>query len=195
VQGAYRNGKKHGLWRQWNACGTKSLEGSYVDGLREGVWRAVPWVDHIRPGQTYYSGYSSDDEFESQRELEQEFLIGSTSYQRTYVKGVASGPAVDFYGDRDSARAEGMMADDYRTGRWIFVNESGVCVREQEYVYGEATGHCILYRVQGVKSEEGPTKAGKRHGTWRRYLSIGDVLIDYVHDKVQGPSRPAPALP
>ena len=37
----YKNGKAHGLWREWYATGEKKFEGSFVNGVGDGDW--IQW--------------------------------------------------------------------------------------------------------------------------------------------------------
>lgn len=66
--GARRNGKKHGLWRQYGDDGVLLFESTYVDGKPEGPWKSyersgiVHEINEYRQGKLHgiSRGYFSD---------------------------------------------------------------------------------------------------------------------------------------
>ena len=61
----------------------------------------------------------------------------------------------------------------YRHGRWIWKNDDGQLLREDNYVHGVKDGLQIRWHENGNKHQEIPYRNGKLHGTWTDWYENG----------------------
>jgi len=167
-EGAFKNGKMHGLWFFWHADRTPGSKGRFEDGKRQGEWRFYEQVGNGKRRHVYV--HFKDD-----------VLDGEWKAKRVVEIGVTP----ELY------EVEGRYENGKKSGVWVHYDENGYRDEEVEYSHGKQHGRATYWYSPGNKKEEGQYRFGKREGTW---TEMEDRVAryrrgEYVNDKKQGPWR------
>jgi antitoxin component YwqK of YwqJK toxin-antitoxin module len=158
-EGAFKNGKPHGLWFVWHADGTADAKGRFEDGKKQGEWRFYEQVGNRKRRHVYV--HFKDDIEHGKWQARQVVELGVTPRLNEVVGHYKNGK---------------------KSGVWIHFDKNGHRDEEIEYAYGKRHGPATYWYPFGNKKEEGQYRDGKREGTW---TEIGE----YVNDKKHGPWR------
>lgn len=174
-RGAYKNGKKHGLWYA-DATFQGGSEGPYVAGVKHGVW--TEWHREERTTTAFVRGkphgYS-----QTQRSLES----GGTmiSAEQRYVDGVAHGEQREWNAEPYYLRRTGTMEHGKPAGTWIEYDGPNRISKQETYTAGKLHGEAVMYH-EGDKRTVAHYDHGVRHGAfewWNAGKLVGKTTLDH----------------
>jgi antitoxin component YwqK of YwqJK toxin-antitoxin module len=165
-EGAFENGKPHGLWFVWHADGTPGAKGRFEKGKKQGEWRFYERVGKTKRRHVYV--HFKDDVEHGDWKAKQVVELG-VSPQLPEIKG--------------------HYENGKKSGVWVHYDEKGHPDERIEYAHGKRHGPATYWYPFGNKKEEGQYRDGKREGAW---TEMEDRVPryrrgEYVNDKKHGP--------
>lgn len=170
TRGAWRNGKRHGLWVETDAAGGRS-ENEYVDGEKHGVeaaWRAdgtprfAGRFEHGKMTGTWTSWGEG----------------GVLSGTRQYVDGKISGVAQTFHPNGTLA-AESTYLDGKDVAPTRGWYDDGSPEFEMPYADGLRQGEAVWWHRNGAVRARGTYVDGELHGTYTEWDADGrETLVE-----------------
>lgn len=151
-EGAWREDRPEGLWREFHADGSKRTEGEYAG--REGN-------DPARPTGPWVT-WSAD---------------GTKIAEGRYQKGRQDGPWQRWW-ENGRLRSQGRFAAGERAGRWTVWYEQGSKESEGIWRSGQREGRWTEWYASGQRRSEGSYRAGEAVGDWKRWHETGALQVD-----------------
>ena len=176
--GAYRNGKKEGVHRQYDEAGNVISSGLYEDDilLAEGI------LDEQGRKQGMWKFYYPDGSLKAQGEYEDNLKVGTWKYFFTdgkieqtgrYARGLPTGVWTWYYPNQQ-IRLEEEYINGLEDGMSTEYSDSGTVIAKGEYIDGYREGEWEFsindLRVVGNYFE------GERQGTWKNYYADTEKL-------------------
>ncbi len=164
--GSYREGKKHGTFREYDPRG-KEIGGALYendkkigDGMLDSIGRRIgPW-------KVYYAS-------------------GELKAEGEYTNGLKQGPW-QYYFQNGKSEQKGSYKDDLPTGQWKWFYVDGAIHRDEMYRKGLEDGHAVEYDSLGKVINEGDYIGGYKTGPW--FLTVNDhtELGEYIDGERNG---------
>ena len=123
----YRNGKRDGMWWQWDINGQLCERGVHCNGKRMGVWQG--WDDR---GRLRRKGMYCDDKMEGEWHY---WWNGKMTEKSMYRDGKREGECQVWQKYNGIVYAKGMYAKDKREGAWVIGFARGLLVFDQTVMY------------------------------------------------------------
>jgi len=167
-EGAFENGKPHGLWFFWHADGSAGAKGRFENGKKQGEWRVYQPVGNRKRRHVYV--HFKDDIEHGEWKARQVAELGVTP---------------QLY------EVEGQYKNGKKSGSWVHYDKNGDRDEEIEYADGKRHGRATYWYPFGNKKEEGQYRYGKREGTWTEMEKRVPRYRrgEYVNDEKHGPWR------
>ncbi|MHC4494068.1 MAG: toxin-antitoxin system YwqK family antitoxin, partial [Planctomycetota bacterium] len=158
ADGAYRDGRKEGLWLHWDYGGRKSGEVLYRDGqpIREVSWHTNGNTLSVR---RFEDGGDVFSEWYPNGALR---LVGGHRH------GEPHGPWM-WHLETGFRYEQGEYKDGGKHGLWVHWKHHGHRDKEQEFRDGKAHGRYVELRPDGTPHVQGSYRDGERHGTWTKW--------------------------
>lgn len=150
--GSYKEGKKHGVFREFDEQGNVTNSFVYDQDTRSGEGL----LDTLGRKQGVWKWYYPD---------------GSLKSQGAYKDGKRDGPWTYFF-STGKIEQKGNFKEDIFTGDWKWYFPSGSVHREELYRKGKEDGHTVEYDSLGNVITEGDYVDGLRTGKWK--LTVND---------------------
>ena len=144
--GSYRNGKEHGVFREYSPEGNLVAGTLYVDGVRAGEGITDALGNRIGHWKLWYAE-------------------GGLYAEGPYEAGVREGAWVFYYPDGAVAQ-KGTYREGAYHGRWVWLYPNGSIHREEEYRNGKEDGVYKEYSPEGGVLVQGEYVRGLRNGDW-----------------------------
>ncbi|MBN2497080.1 MAG: hypothetical protein JXR96_20980 [Deltaproteobacteria bacterium] len=179
-RGAYRQGKRHGLWTYWYAGGATAMESEFSLGVRHG--RHAEWTERgeKRAEGRYRHGKRHGT-----------WLVyhnnGKKRSRTDYRDGVAHGQFCG-WNEAGTQTYSGQMRDDKKHGTWRWWYKDGKPKEQTDFQRGEKNGPSTTWHRSGTKREQGAYLAGEKHGHWKEWSRAGTLHMeaDFRKGKVHG---------
>ena len=170
--------------------GKVKREASFRDGKREGVWREFDEQGNVLNSQTYQKGVLVGqgivDTDGKRRGLYKEFYPDSTlRAEGVFVKGQRSGEW-KFYYHNGQVQEIGCYKEGQPDGIWIWYYENGQKQIEEQFFKGTPNGPYKEFDSRGNTIVTGTYFDGMKNGKWTE--EIGDMRTqgEYRNDKQVG---------
>jgi uncharacterized protein len=213
--GSYRDGKKHGTFRNYDEQGNEQgatlyeLDRVTAEGLldsigrRQGKWKMYHPEGELRAEGEYRNGlregawafYFRNGKTEQKGSYREDLPVGNWQWfyasgaihrDETYRRGKEDGRATE-YDSLGNVLCEGDYIDGLRSGLWVLsINDH----RETgEYVDGERNGKWFWYYGDGSKAFEGEFMVGTPVGRHRYWYPNGILKMkgEYEGGELDGP--------
>lgn len=128
IQGNYLNGKREGIWAEFNPNGILKNATSYVNGKKEGLFIELNPSGQMIKRFFYHNGIRHGEY--------KEFNYSSLKEERTYVNGKLEG-IVKIYYDGAKIMEEGAYQNGLREGISKWYDQNGNVTITYEYKKGE----------------------------------------------------------
>lgn len=150
--------------------------------------RTGQWEKRYNNGKVRYRG-----QFINGKEVGHFFFYKEHNQSKPYLvknfEANSNYADVQFFSNSGVVESEGRMLKKDRVGTWYYYASDGKTILlEENYRNGLLDGVVKIYYKNGVLTEEGYYKAGKRHGSSKRYTSEAKMIsnIPYVNGKIHG---------
>lgn len=125
IEGAYKDGKKDGLWTEWYENGQKMSEGHFKKGMEEGVW--TEWHENGQKARQVRFDQGKEEGFRSAW-----YDNGQQSEENHFKEGMPDGPYTTWYRNgKKSSAGQHRRAD--RVGLWTEWSIDGRKTSERRY--------------------------------------------------------------
>lgn len=210
-EGAYKEGRKNGVFKTYDSEGRVKEEKSYKDAKLDGAHRTYYTTGQIEREVNYSNGkqdgkelaYDPDGTLRRDHTYKDGKQVGK---QFTFLKGTYELYETEYYdeygrkdGDYSSIFTFGLphvlghYKNGLKDGRWIEFAESGDTLTVQTYAGGKEEGLHISYnRSTGTRNREFYMKADRKDGLYREYDSNNGELVyeaTYRYDRLHGKVR------
>ncbi|NND94642.1 MAG: hypothetical protein HKN45_07215 [Flavobacteriales bacterium] len=146
ASGSYKEGKKHGIHREYDTEGNIIKSWVYSDGVEVGSGIIGKSGSFEGPWQEYYED-------------------GSLRVEGTYEEGLRA-KKWKYYSDSGELIQEGGYRKGKPHGDWVWYYEDGSTRRRESYRRGREDGSSIEYDNTGKVSAEGEYIDGLKEGNW-----------------------------
>jgi antitoxin component YwqK of YwqJK toxin-antitoxin module len=152
------NGERIGVWKKFYNNGKIRYQGQFENGKEIDVFK-------------YYSIVSS----------EHPIIIKTFSKENNISK-------VEFFSESGILESKGEMNGKNRIGKWVYYQNEGKIISEENYSNGVLNGISKTYYKSGKITEILNYKNGKLNGSIKRFADNGVLLddINYVNGKLNG---------
>lgn len=150
--GSYREGKKHGTFRQFDPSGKEVGGNLYENGVMVGEGLLDSLGRRIGKWKLFY-------------------ITGEVRAEGEYIEGLREGPWKYFH-QNGKIEQTGVYKNDLPAGQWKWYFADGSLHRDEYYRKGKEDGHAIEYDSLGVVINEGDYTDGVKSGPWK--LTIND---------------------
>ena len=178
------------IQREYYPNGKVRREASFRDGKREGIWREFDEEGNVIKSQTYKKGTLVGEGIvgtDGKRRGEyKEFYPDSTlRAEGSFVDGLKSGEW-KFYYHNGQLQQEGNYEEGEPNGIWIWYHDNGQKEIEEQFYKGQHNGPYKEYDAQGNLIVTGTYFDGMKNGKWTE--DIGDMRTqgEYRNDKQVG---------
>jgi len=217
-KGQYVNGKKDGIWEYGKKDGQKIRTDVYANdekiketiyyndntvevvrelknGKKNGWERKYNFGDGNLKSEVFYKDGEVSSETGSGGPVKQTKQISSNlgAYVQTFyeINGKYEGEYAEQWQEgAKGMKAKGQYKDGKKTGLWVYENEYGKKVKEENYLNGELDGTSISYSCDnGKPSKMYEYSKGELNGPYKEYwCETGNVMIagTYVAGRVKG---------
>jgi antitoxin component YwqK of YwqJK toxin-antitoxin module len=144
--GSYRDGKEHGIFREYDATGALVGGTLYVDGVRTGEGVTDALGNREGPWKLWYPD-------------------GSVQAEGVYAGGVREGEWTFYYPNGEVAQ-RGSYREGAFHGAWVWYYPGGKIHRKEQYRNGKEDGQILEYSPEGQILVEGEYVRGLRNGAW-----------------------------
>lgn len=152
TSGSYKNGKKHGTFRNYDPRGKEQDAHLYeqdvkiAEGQLDSLGRRIgAWTFYYPTGQIKYKG--------------------------GYKLGLKDGAWTYYYTDGKVVQS-GSYINDEPAGNWKWYYSNSSVHRDEYYLRGKEDGHCVEYDSLGIVLTEGDYIGGLKTGAW--VLKVND---------------------
>ena len=155
-----------------------------ANGLKQGDWKK-----YNDDKELIYTGQFTDD-----------IPVGTFTYfykdgkkkaELTYSATQIGEAAVINYHQNGKIMATGTYLNQLRHGDWVFFDEQGNCICEEQYDTGKKTGNWKTYYFDGNINEEISYAEDLKNGPWIQYFTDGVVKVQgfYSNGLLEGETR------
>ena len=178
------------MQREYYPNGKVRREASFRDGKREGVWREFDEDGNVIKSQTYKKGALVGEGIvgtDGKRRGEyKEFYPDSTlRAEGLFIDGLRSGEWKFYYHD-GKVQEVGTYKEGNPDGVWVWYHENGQKQIEEQFYKGQPNGPYKEYDAKGNLIVSGTYFDGMKNGKWTE--QIGDMRTEgeYRNDKQVG---------
>lgn len=150
--GSYRDGKKHGTFREYDSSGKETNGYLYENDNKVGEGLLDSLGRRIGKWKLF-------------------FPTGEVRAEGEYIQGLKEGPWKYYYVN-GKIEQTGVYKANLSTGQWKWYFADGSIRRDEYYRKGEEDGHAIEYDSTGFVINEGDYTDGVKTGFWK--LTIND---------------------
>jgi len=165
LQGNYTDGKKSGIWKQWDPDGKYGI-GSFANDLPEGKWTFYYADGSLRSEGKFHNGIQSG--------VWTEYTETGDTAEGTYLNGLPEGTWVCQYKNKKPCYI-GSYSKGLKDGFWQEWDIMGRLSRGS-YLNDAREGTWTLLDPNGNKLMEGNYSNGKEEGPWKRFDKAGNVV-------------------
>ena len=156
--------------KEYNADGSLRSIGAYRDGSKQGVFREYDAEGQVVAGTLYENNIKVgegivDPEGRRQGDWVLYYPTGEIRAKGSYVDGLKDGPWTYFFLDGKTEQTGAYIADDF-TGQWTWFFEDGSTKREEGYRRGKEDGLMVEYDRKGNIIHQGEYAGGYKEGLW-----------------------------
>jgi antitoxin component YwqK of YwqJK toxin-antitoxin module len=175
LQGNYTDGKKSGIWKQWDQDGKYGI-GSFDNDVPEGKW-----IFYYADGALKSEGKFRNG---AQTGVWTEYTEKGDVSEGTYLNGLPEGTWVCKYKNNKPCYI-GSFNKGIKEGYWQEWDVLG-SLSKGNYVNDSKDGTWTIMDPNGNKLIEGNYLNGKEDGTWKRFDAVGNVIesITYRNGEV-----------
>ena len=170
--------------------GKVKREASFRDGKREGVWREFDEQGHVINSQTYQKGVLTgegivDTDGKRRGGYKEFYPDNSIRTEGVFVDGKRSGEWT-FYYQNGKVQEVGNYVEGEPDGLWVWYYDNGQKQIEEQFVKGQANGPYKEYDTKGNLIVSGTYFDDMKAGKWTE--QIGDMRTEgeYRNDKQVG---------
>lgn len=176
--------------REYYPNGKVRREASFRDGKREGVWREFDEEGNVVKSQTYKKGALVgegivDTDGKRRGEYKEFYPDSTVRAEGLFVDGLRSGEW-KFYYHNGKLQEVGTYVEGTPDGAWIWYHDNGQKQIEEQFYKGQRNGTYKEYDSKGNTIVSGTYFDGMKNGKWTE--QIGDMRTegDYRNDKQVG---------
>ena len=149
-------------------------------GLKQGFW-----VVNYPDSGMMYQGYFIDDR--PAKLMKRYHKNGEIKLTFIFFDNNKACAAHIFYKD-SVLRAQGIYREEKKDSTWIFYNEEGMKVAEENYDMGVKIGLSVSFFKDNKPYEKINWKNGEKHGPWNQYFENGKQRVtgNYIDGQLQG---------
>lgn len=210
-EGAYKEGRKNGVFKMYSDEGRLKEEKSYKDGKLDGAHKTYYTTGKVERERNYRMGKQDGKElsydFDGTLRMDHTYKDGKqVGKQFTFMKGTYELHETVYYnenGQKDGDYSSififglphvlGHYKNDQKDGRWITIAESGDTLMIETYVNGREEGlHVSFDRRTGTRKREFYMKNDRKDGLYREYDPENGELIyeaTYQYGRINGKER------
>lgn len=175
LQTTYKNGLKNGVYIEWNANGSKKLEGEYLDGEMSGNWVYYFLNSRGVHQRVSYLEGQKHGPFE-------DFMPNDTlAIKGNYKHGLKDGRWLYNF-ENGQTDMTGEFKDDLQHGHWKYYYPTGQLYYEGDYEDGKKIGAWQFYYGNGQMWREGSYRDDEKDGVWNTYYENGGDLMMGSYD-------------
>lgn len=186
--GAYKNGLKSGIWKEYFSAGNLFMTGTYMNGTRNGVWQEFYPSGVLKSEGSYLAGRKSGSFLEYRPNGTLEI---SVTYNGATIRGAVALYSVDgkfktrsfsiqmpvFSVDEIfENRGKQLVKKDNLKGEDIFYYPNGNPSLQQNWSMGDLSGSYTEFFENGKTKVSGQYKMGAASGEWVTYDSTGNIV-------------------
>lgn len=164
-QGNFTNGKRSGIWKQWDKDGNYGI-GKYSNDLPEGQWTFYYADGSLKSEGRFHKGVQTG--------VWAEYRENGDIAEGIYVNGQPDGTWVCRYKNEKPCFI-GSYKNGLKDGYWQEWDILGR-LSKGNYVKDLKEGNWTLYDSYGNKIIEGGYLNGKEDGEWKRYDKLGNTI-------------------
>ena len=175
---------------EYYSDGKIKREASFRDGKKEGVWREFDEKGNVVSSQTYQKGVLTgqgivDTDGKRRGYFKEFYPDNSLRAEGIFVEGQRSGEW-KFYYQNGKVQEVGNYTDGQPDGIWIWYYENGQKQIEEQFYKGMENGPYVEYDTKGNTIVTGTYFDGMKKGKWTE--QIGDMRTqgEYRNDKQVG---------
>lgn len=170
----YKNGKLHGIERNYYESGTLESENTYVNGELDGENRAYYEIGVLKSSRPFSNGKAHGVWREYN---ESGVLTSEESYLNDKRDGITT-----YYHDSGAVSMVATYVEGDEHGITHHYSETGHLEREESYDHGKQNGPNKLYFKSGALRAEFYYRGGKFSGKWTKYFETGSIRRQFVFD-------------
>lgn len=169
-EGAYRFGKKHGLFRRYYQGRFVISETRYRNGRIHGLS-----VDRCENGSLSSKGkYANGKQSGTWTTWR---CSGSRKSVQKFSGGKLNGPSTEWHRN-GKVSAKGSFTRGTKTGRWLTWDSLGRRRCDARYRNGKFSGKIVCWYTNGKAEFKGNYRAGAKHSRWRFWSETGRLKSD-----------------
>jgi len=190
-----KEGKKHGVWKEFYANGNLKSEAIYEHGVLNGYYKEFDETNLMTKMERYEKGVLIvDNKVDGQEnvpkvEVKTElFDDGKIKKSGGFINNLPVGVHREFsedgkvvssqsYNDFGVKLSEGIIDSiGLKQGAWKYLYETGETLSEGNYIKDVKNGEWKYYFKNGTITQKGIYANGKPQGTWTWYFENGSIL-------------------
>jgi antitoxin component YwqK of YwqJK toxin-antitoxin module len=157
TEGAYKDGRLHGLWRTWHENGKPAREVEYDKGMRDG--RCAEWYDNgqLKRDWRYEDGKPASGtwkEWHRNGALHTSIKVGKNGKPPTQTQVL--------FHDNGQKEAQGKWKDGLQEGKWTYWHRNGKRARVVTFKKGQPDGWETTWDETGKRTSRVKWKNGRR---------------------------------
>lgn len=172
AEGFYQNGIKEGKWTYFYPNGKKEQTGNYKKDTPSGTWTWYYQNGQAKRIETY-NAYGK-----LQGLMTEYDSLGNEIAHGEYYNGIQEGAWFYHVGDHKEV---GTFSQGRQTGMWQHFYLNGKLAYSGEYDDGDPKGKHVWYHTNGIKKMSGKYVGGVKHGVWRTYDKMGEVIEEILY--------------
>jgi len=160
-----KNGKVHGIARDYSQHGKLETEKGYDNGVEHGKELRYHYeTGELTTDRNYVNGKLDGKQIEHISSNRADYLKISN-----YKMGVLDGDYSETLKEGDIIRTKGKYKNGKKEGKWITNRKEGIPEKEITYKDGEQDGETRIYYTDGTVEEVAMYAKGKREGLTKKY--------------------------
>jgi len=178
------------MQHEYYSNGKVKREVSYRDGKKEGVWREFDENGNVKCSQTYKKGKLVDEgvvDIDGKRhgEYKQFYEDSTLKVEGAYVDGLKSG-TWRYYFKNGNTEQIGEYVKDKPDGTWTWYYQDGKKLREENYYKGVFEGKYEEFDEEGNTLVSGSYFDGMKSGKWMEHIGGIRTEGEYRNDQKVG---------
>lgn len=175
---------------EYYSNGKVKREASFRDGKREGVWREYDEKGNVVSSQTYQNGVLTgqgivDTDGKRRGYFKEFYPDNSLRAEGLFVEGQRSGEWKYYY-QNGKVQEVGSYTEGQPDGTWIWYYENGQKQIEEQFYKGMENGPYIEYDTKGNTIVAGTYFDGMKNGKWTEQIGDMHTHGEYRNDKQVG---------
>jgi|GEM_PF-823223 len=154
----YKQGEKHGLFKEYTPDEILVIKGNYLEGEKDGIWEYY----FENGAKDMIGGFKHDMQH---GHWDYWYPNGQLYYEGSFVNGKKEGEW-NFYYKTGEKWKSGHYQNDKKEGLWTTWYENGQEAFEGKYENGKEQGVWTSWYENGVMKDRGTFDAGKMNQTW-----------------------------